>query len=594
MLKQQGRRLMMEQQRKLRFIPIGYKLMLSYCLLIVVPLVTVVVIINTIYVTSLREQTRSNIHGTMQQITDNITYRLDAAIYITTLMYHDSKLIRLLKQNHEGWEIHDAAANVLLPKLRDIIKSDNTPMMMSFYMHNATLPEVYSIRKKPAPFTISASSFDLYHMNRIVDASWYQDYPPEDYGQTMVWGQIEDDAEHGRISLLRRVVDVREFDGVFNELALMRLTFNLSDLFQSVDSGKIGEGSSIYIMNNENEIVFSSGTAIPDDPDQADADHFDGHLVIKEQLPHLSWQLVALVPTAIIERDVNQVRWVTIIVGLSCLIVFTLIGYFLSKFFSKRVGKIVSVLSAFRVGDFHKRMNYRGNDEFAMIAQALNDMGQDTEALIEEVYLTKIEKKEAELESLQSQINPHFLYNTLSSISSLAKFGEIKKLNRMVIDLSSFYRLTLNNGKMVISLRDELAQVQAYINIQRTKYGDQMQVLYDIDLDALRYDTIKLIMQPIIENVFEHAWTENGVRIKVSIQKERDHIIIKVIDDGNGIHPDTIRQIYDPLDQLNVGIGIRNVDQRIKLHYGKPFGVSIYSRLGIGTTVSIVLPIAQI
>jgi len=580
---------MMEQQRKLRFIPIGYKLMLSYCLLIIIPLVIVVAIINTIYVTSIREQTRNNIHGTMQQITDNITYKLDAANHISNRMYYDSKLIRLLKQNHEGWNIHDAAANFLLPKLRDVINTDTAPMLMSLYIHNPTLPEVYSFRKNVDPFMITSSSFDLYQIHRIENKEWYQSYPVEVYGNTLLWGQIEDDVDHNLISLVRRLVDVREFD-TFKELAMMRLTFNLSDLFQSVDSNKIGEGSSIYIMNNNNEIVFSSGGFIPDDPSMINVEQYDGHLVIKERLPYLDWKLIALVPTTIIESDVNQVRWVTIIVVLLCLIVFIMIGYFLSEFFSKRIGKIVSVLSAFREGDFHKRMNYRGNDEFSTIAEALNLMGRDTEALIEEVYLSNIKKKEAELESLQSQINPHFLYNTLSSISSLAKFGETDKLNRMVIDLSVFYRLTLNNGKNVILLRDELAQVQAYINIQRTKYGDQMAVWYDIDMEALKYETVKLILQPIIENVFEHAWTENGIRIKVSIQQVNNNIMIKVIDDGNGIHPDTIRQIFDPLDQINVGIGIRNVDQRIKLHYGKQYGVFIYSKRGMGTTVCIVVP----
>ncbi len=576
----------MEQQGKLRFMPIGYKLMLSYCLLIVVPLVTVAIIISTIYVTSIREQTRNNVYGTVQQITDNITYKLDAAIHITELLYHDTKLARILRQQHEGWEIHDAAANLLLPKLRDIIKSDTMPMMLSFYIHNASLPEVYSNRKKALPYRIVSSSFDLYQIERIAGTDWYHNYPEEDFGNTIVWGQIEDDREYHLLSLLRRVVDVQEFQ----ELAFMRLTFNMDDIFRSVDSRKIGDGSTVFVVDQSGQMVFSSGDAVMSMP-YLDNEAFDkGYLVIKESLPYLNWQLITLVPTVIIEKDVTQVRWVTIIVGLTCLVIFIIIGYFVSNFFSKRVGKIVAVLSAFREGDFHKRMNYRGNDEFALIAHALNDMGKDTEALIEEVYLSNIEKKEAELDSLQSQINPHFLYNTLSSISSLAKFGEIKKLNRMVIDLSTFYRLTLNNGKMVILLRDELAQAQAYINIQRTKYGDQMQVIYSIDPDVLKFETIKLILQPILENVFEHAWTEDGIRIRVVMGLEQEHIIIRIIDDGNGMHPGLIQQIFDPLDQLNVGIGIRNVDQRIKLHFGKGYGVSIFSRQGIGTSVTITLP----
>ncbi|MGI2295486.1 sensor histidine kinase [Paenibacillus sp. GXUN7292] len=579
----------MEPRQKLRFIPIGYKMMLSYCLLIVVPLVTVVAIASTIYVTSIREQTKNNINGTLQQITDNITYKLDAAIHTSRLLYHDSKLIFILKQKHEGWDEYDNTANYLLPKLQDTIKSSNLPALLSFYIHNKTLYEVYSLKRIAVPYVLTNGSFDLYYIDRIKDTAWYMEFPAEEYGHTMRWAQIEDDAEHGLISLLRRVVDVREFRD-FKELAFMRITYNLSDLFHSVDSEKIGEGSSIYIVNEQGEIVYSSGELLLAAPNQIDSDYYSEHIVLEESLPYLNWKLITLIPTTIIEKDIDQVRTVTVIVGIACLIVFIMVGYFLSGYFSKRVGKIVSVLSAFREGEFHKRMNYKGNDEFGMIAKALNDMGKDTEALIDEVYLTNIEKKEAELESLQSQINPHFLYNTLSSISSLAKFGEVEKLNRMVIDLSKFYRLTLNDGKHLILLRDEWAQAQAYINIQRTKYGEQLQAWYDIDPDALDCETIKLILQPIIENVFEHAWTESGVRMRVIIQKADKKVVIKIIDDGYGMHPDTIRQIFDPLDQLNVGIGIRNVDQRIKLHYGKPYGVSIFSKLGIGTTVLIIIP----
>lgn len=128
---------------------------------------------------------------------------------------------------------------------------------------------------------------------------------------------------------------------------------------------------------------------------------------------------------------------------------------------------MISVLTMFQQGDFHKRIAYKGNDEFAIIADALNRMGEQTERLIEEVYETNLKKKQAELESLQAQINPHFLYNTLSSISRLAKFGRVEQQHQMIMNLAKFYRLTLNDGRTIISIHDELDQVKAYLDIQK-------------------------------------------------------------------------------------------------------------------------------
>ncbi len=217
-------------------------------------------------------------------------------------------------------------------------------------------------------------------------------------------------------------------------------------------------------------------------------------------------------------------------------------------------------------------------------------MGRNIDNLIEQVYVTQIEKKEAELESLQAQINPHFLYNTLSSISRLAQFGEVDKLQRMVLDLAKFYRLSLNEGRTVIPIRSEVEQVQAYMNIQTTKFGDSVSVFYDIDPEIIKYVTVKLILQPFIENALEHGWFGNSIHIRVSGKMEGTNVVFKIIDDGIGMSAELIRQIFDPVEGLNTGFGIRNVNSRIQLHFGAKFGVTIGSRPGIGTTVQIVIP----
>jgi sensor histidine kinase YesM len=164
----------------------------------------------------------------------------------------------------------------------------------------------------------------------------------------------------------------------------------------------------------------------------------------------------------------------------------------------------------------------------------------------------------------------------------------------MVLDLAKFYRLSLNEGRTVIPVKNELEQIGAYINIQKTKFGDGMNVLFDVDPDVVRFTTVKLILQPFIENALEHAWYGDRINIRITGKLEGEQITFQIIDDGIGFHPETLRQLLDPEESLNVGYGIRNVDGRIRLHYGAEYGVSIVSRRGIGTSVSITIPAIRI
>ncbi|MBC8081538.1 MAG: histidine kinase, partial [Gorillibacterium sp.] len=211
------------------------------------------------------------------------------------------------------------------------------------------------------------------------------------------------------------------------------------------------------------------------------------------------------------------------------------------------------------------------------------------EELIKEVYVANIQKKEAELESLQAQINPHFLYNTLSSISRLAKFGEIEKLHEMVMGLAKFYRLSLNKGYTIIAVPLELEQVGAYIDIQSIKFKNRLSVWYDVQAEVHGYETVKLILQPFVENSLEHALFGKSITIKVTARLVEGNIVFKIIDDGIGMKPEMVNKILSR-DGVQLGYGIRNVDERIKLQYGQAYGVNIFSRLGMGTTVTITIP----
>ncbi len=240
-------------------------------------------------------------------------------------------------------------------------------------------------------------------------------------------------------------------------------------------------------------------------------------------------------------------------------------------------------------GDFTSRLNVRGRDEISQIARTINWLLNRFDELIREVYLVGMEKKEKELQVLQAQINPHFLYNTLSAISRLGKLGEIDKMHRMVLGLARFYRLTLNEGKAIIPIEKEIEQIKTYVEIQNEKYGERMLVTYHIDPDALQYDTIKLILQPFVENALEHAWEGDRIHIRIEAYCENEIIYFQIADDGCGMSEELVQQIMEP-ELHPIGYGIRNVHERVRLQFGEPYGVTIYSKPGAGTKVFITVP----
>ncbi|MBB6671633.1 cache domain-containing sensor histidine kinase [Cohnella nanjingensis] len=562
-----------------------YKLFLTYSLVVLLPVVVLGTLAYRFSLDAVRERTDQYIAGTVNQMVDNIGYRLDAFGRMSDQIFFDESIQEALRLSEAGWEMQEEATKTIFPKLESALKIAQENVALSLYLRNETFPELYYDHTKIKALTMG-KVYEVYHFSRLNESDWYAEASRSLEKFDPIWRQVGDDRAEGSISLLRQTADLNNQ----KPIGLLRIRAEMKDVFQSLFLEKFGVPGYLFVQDASGKILYGS------DPNRQLLMSWtkpdDGYYTIDHAIPDTAWTLVVKIPYAELRKESVNVRNVTILSCFACLLLLLLINFVVSGYFSKRIRKIVSFLGVLKDGELSRRFRYSGQDEFGYIAFALNEMAENIDDLIRKVYVAGLEKKEAELRVLQSQINPHLLYNALSSITKMAKMNMNEEIHDMALGLAKFYRLTLNEGKTLIGIDQEIEQIKAYIGIQHIRYGDRFSVHYDLDPAAMGYQTIKLILQPFVENVFEHAWYRGRVHIRIVVRKEGERIVFKVIDDGAGIRPETTAQILGD-GEVKPGYGIRNVDERIKLQFGEAYGVAIASRPGIGTGVQIDIPVSR-
>ena len=270
--------------------------------------------------------------------------------------------------------------------------------------------------------------------------------------------------------------------------------------------------------------------------------------------------------------------------------------YLYSRSFRNKVDKVRQGARSIGEGKLDYRIflpeNGRSRDELDEIADSVNQMGEQIHTLIEESYKKEMDRKISELNLLQEQINPHFLYNALSSISVLAMGNGDKAASRAILYLSDFYRITLSKGKQDITIREELNLLESYLKIQRMRFDDSIEVEYELDESLLDVHVVKLTLQPIVENAIHHGRDDDSevFHILIRLFEEQGKTVFEVIDDGCGMDPEKLMELQNSMNHSEGGYGLRNVNIRIKLQYGPQYGVYIESERGFGTKIRIEFP----
>ncbi|MFC4775732.1 sensor histidine kinase [Paenibacillus sp. GCM10023252] len=559
------------------------KLLIAFSSLVFITIIAVGNFSYRVSMDSLTKQTEENTRLVIQQLRSNLEFRIADIQRVSDFLFWDARTQKLLNRQQTPLTAWEEYTNYLQPKLESALQLSTHTVHVTLYINNETLPEIYTRERQSDR---SRKEYSIYHSSRLKDRPWDQDrLLAQDQSE---WGQFFQDEDNGMISVVRRLEDISRFP--LQNLGILRIQVPIQQLFDTDNIEKPGNDTVLLIQDQFGHAVFKSEPSGKEPISLAALKNNRNYLKVEEEIPVMQGKMVLYVPMHEMQAEAEKLKVATLVACLISMVILVLIGAFISQYFSRRVTKIVSAMESFHQGNYLKRIQVKDRDEFAQISNSFNQMASTINHLIEEVYETKLRSTSAELSALQAQINPHFLYNTLSAISTLGKLGQAERMHQMIIKLSQFYRLTLNNGKSLITIEKELEQVQLYIDIQRIKYEDKFTVSYDVDSILLPMQSVKLILQPFIENALEHAWYKNNrLNMRITGRLENGIIELKVIDDGIGMDKMTTAQL-SRLGEEALGYGIRNVDERIKLQYGSKYGVHVHSYLGMGTTILIQFP----
>lgn len=285
----------------------------------------------------------------------------------------------------------------------------------------------------------------------------------------------------------------------------------------------------------------------------------------------------------------NSVLFFVGIITISVFVLIMIISYTLTK----PINILTKAMKSVQEQNFALQIPNKRKDEIGKLTDSFNFMIGKIKTLIQEVYEKKLEQKNAELEALQAQINPHFLYNTLDSINWMLIDKDEYEISKIVVSLGDLMKYAINKKSVFVSIEEEFEYLQSYLIIQKKRLGERMKYSIEVEDKLKSFQIPKLLVQPILENAIIHGTEyskENGI-IKVRAYEKDDCVYIFVTDNGQGIRKEKLVQLLDfQYDNNYSGIGIQNVDKRLRLHYGEKYKLIIESDYGIGTKVTIRIP----
>lgn len=394
-------------------------------------------------------------------------------------------------------------------------------------------------------------------------------------------------------------------------VAMVDMNFSvIEELCSKVSLGKRGY---IYVIDEYGNIIYHPQqqllySGLKEEPIEKIMGHEQGSFIddfkgeqritTVKDIKYTGWRMIGV--SYVDELSENRQSFTNFIVyillfGIAFVILASMV---ISSKISQPIKRLEHQMNSVESGNFDiELLEVKGEDEVKRLTRAFNLMIVRIKQLMNQIITEQEEKRRSQFKALQAQINPHFLYNTLDSIIWMNENQNHEGVTKMVDALAKFFRISISKGNEIIDVKDEVEHARSYLVIQKIRYKNKFEYSINVQEEAYEHKTLKLILQPIIENAIYHGINkihEKG-KIEINVEVKDDKLLFKVEDNGFGIEKEQLKKILDsePANKRTSGVGLKNVHERIQLTYGADYGVKIKSRIEVGTIVTIIIPVTQ-
>ena len=456
-----------------------------------------------------------------------------------------------------------------------------------------------------APATKRKEAVSLFHQN------WYKETILREenitFGMPEVERLFEDSGgEYTRVIPMSRVVQLNRGNETEKGILLIQLKqSNIADILSNI---LMTGNSYLYLTNEDGEIIYHPKQELIESgylqekkidlhksEDNRYPDAGDEKEYFSKTIGYTGWKIVGVVQNEGISLNSFKSGLLIVFLLLFFLSVMALINMHLSKRLSAPMQRLEEAVNKIEAGDLDTHIEPSGFYEVWHLGRAISDMQDTLKQLMDDIVAEHEAKRRSELMVLQNQINPHFLYNTLDIIVWMIENEKREEAVEVVTALARFFRISLSNGKTIIPVEDEIEHVRNYLMIQERRFKNRFSYTLDVEEGLGQYGTIKLILQPIVENCIYHAmeFMDGDGIIQISARKEEETILFTVSDNGCGMTEDIVEQIMagKKVSKGKGGVGLQNVQERLQLVFGDGFGMMIHSEPDEGTEVNIRIPV---
>ena len=417
-----------------------------------------------------------------------------------------------------------------------------------------------------------------------VNSSWIEKVAVPETEEMLSYTMDQENENPERMFHISRKV-VNYWD-ISEDLGEVILSVDADELSSVLD---VGKGSEIYLIDDGRIVGAENEKLLGRTEDILETKRVSQKSITNTRS---GWKIVLCQSLSEYQRAIREQIVFWLLLAVAVLLVFVFLIYKVTEPVMVSVNEIVDAMKNLEKDNFREKLAIKENDsiEIQKISEGFNDMTERIYHLIGQVKQSALEQKNAEISALEAQIDPHFLYNILDTINWKAIEADAVDISKITLALSSFYRTSLNKGKNVMSIKDEIDNMRSYLTIQQMMHDGDFDAVVDIEDGILQYNTLNLILQPLIENAIDHGIDLNtGVRgvITITGRGTEDEIILTVEDNGVGM---TKEQADKIITKDSKGYGLRNVNERIKLYYGEQYELKIESEIGKGTKVIVHFP----